>query len=142
MYKPTIWQDHVEGVQEGTDMNAANFNNIEVGTMEANALAAMNSAHQRYATDKAKETEVIVVECGLFFSPEAPSSDETFVAIPNNVTRNNTNYSVTPIVTHSSSFPLDGIVIVSDKQVNGFKARYTGNYTQISITFLICGGMI
>lgn len=49
MYKRTIWQDHVEGVQDGTDMNAANFNNIEAGTMEASALAAMNSAHQRYA---------------------------------------------------------------------------------------------
>lgn len=142
MYKPTIWQDHVEGVQEGTDMNAANFNNIEVGTMEANALAAMNSAHQRYATDKAKETEVIVVECGLLFSPEAPSSDETFVAIPNNVTRNNTNYIVAPIVTFMTGGDGAGIVEISDKQANGFKARFTGDFTQMTIKFLISGGMI
>lgn len=49
MYKPTIWQDHVEGVQEGTSMNAANFNNIEKGAMEANALAAMQAAFQKAA---------------------------------------------------------------------------------------------
>ena len=48
MYKRTIWQDHVEGVQDGTDLNAANLNNIEAGTMEAQALAAMNTAFQRY----------------------------------------------------------------------------------------------
>jgi len=41
MYKPTIWQDHVEGIQDGTDMNAANFNNLEAGTLEANTLAAL-----------------------------------------------------------------------------------------------------
>ena len=41
MYKPTIWQDHVEGVQEGTDMNAKNFNNIEAGLMEASAFYSM-----------------------------------------------------------------------------------------------------
>ena len=43
MYYRTIWQDHIEGVQDGTDMNAANFNNIEAGVMEAAALAAYNS---------------------------------------------------------------------------------------------------
>ena len=48
MYKRTIWQDHVEGVQDGTDLNAANFNKLEAGTMEANALAAMNAAFHRY----------------------------------------------------------------------------------------------
>ena len=48
MYKRTIWQDHVEGVQDGTDLNAANLNKLEAGAMEATALAAMNTAFQRY----------------------------------------------------------------------------------------------
>ena len=64
MYKPTIWQDHVEGVQEGTDMNAKNFNNIETGVMEAAALAAMNAENSRYQADARKEIVDCIVEEG------------------------------------------------------------------------------
>ena len=46
MYKPTQWKDHVEGLQEGTDLNAANLNNMERGTMEAQALAAFLAYHR------------------------------------------------------------------------------------------------
>ena len=61
MYKPTIWQDHVEGVQEGTDVNAKNLNNIEVGVMEAAALAALNSENSRYAVDTAKDATTLMM---------------------------------------------------------------------------------
>ena len=47
MYKPTTWIDHIAGVQEGTDMNAEHFNNMEAGIMEANALAALHFEHQK-----------------------------------------------------------------------------------------------
>lgn len=46
MYKPTQWQDHVPGVQEGTPLDAANLNNIEAGAMEAEALAAFIASQQ------------------------------------------------------------------------------------------------
>lgn len=64
MYKPTIWQDHVEGVQEGTDMNAKNFNNMEAGVMEAAALAALNAENSRHAKDKIDQSADYIIEQG------------------------------------------------------------------------------
>ena len=64
MYKPTLWQDHVEGVQEGTDMNAKNFNNIETGVIEAAALAALNAEFSRYKADELAAIADYDVECG------------------------------------------------------------------------------
>ena len=52
MYKRTIWQDHVDGSQEGTDMSAANFNNIEARVMENSALTALNAEYSRHERDK------------------------------------------------------------------------------------------
>ena len=46
MYNPTLWKDHVEGLQEGTDLNAANLNNMEKGAMDAQALAAFLAYHR------------------------------------------------------------------------------------------------
>ena len=47
MYKRTFWIDDVEGIQDGTPLNADNFNNLEGGAMEASALAALVSAYHR-----------------------------------------------------------------------------------------------
>lgn len=52
MYNRTIWKDHVEGVQEGTDLSAANMNNIEARVMENSALTALNAEYSRYERDK------------------------------------------------------------------------------------------
>ena len=46
MFKRTMWKDHVPGVQEGTDLNAANLNNLEEGVTDAAALAAFYASQQ------------------------------------------------------------------------------------------------
>lgn len=48
MFKRLFWKDHVEGVQEGTDLNADNLNNMEGGIEDAAALAALNSSFNAY----------------------------------------------------------------------------------------------
>jgi hypothetical protein len=53
MYKQTFWKDHVEGVQEGTDLNAENLNNIETGITEVSVLAAYASEMIRHGKEKA-----------------------------------------------------------------------------------------
>lgn len=52
MYKQTFWKDHVEGVQEGTDLNAENLNNIETGITEVSVLTAYASEMIRHAKEK------------------------------------------------------------------------------------------
>lgn len=133
MYKRTFWKDHVEGVQEGTDMNAANFNNIEVGAMEANALASLNAEYQRYANDIAKNSEVVQVYC-------EPVRGTEYIEIPQNAIRNNTNY----LVFVESNEVLSGgesSILITDKQANGFTATVTGNGTVLARLY-ISGGMI
>ena len=135
MYKPTIWQDHVEGIQEGTDMNAANFNNLEIGTMEAAAMAALNAAYRRYCTDMALNAETIVINATLTGTGALKS-----VAIPEKSKRNMTNYNVIPVVT-SAEGGNAGDIIVGTKNVDSFTAKYTGTATSVNVCFLVSGGM-
>ena len=140
MYKRTIWQDHVDGVQEGTDMSAANFNNLEAGTMEANALAALNTTYRRYDNDIARNSEVVVVEF-TFINPDT----EYTIAIPETATRNTTDYNiVTEIkrVSYDSVVRRAGDIIIGTKQANGFTAKYNGDSSSVTVRFMISGGMI
>ena len=135
MYQPTIWQDHVDGIQEGTDMNAANFNNIESGTMEAASLAAMNAAYRRYSNDMALNAEIIVVEATLTGSGATNS-----VAIPAAHTRNMTIYNIVSEVKSTTGGNAGDIIPIA-KQANGFTVKYNGTATSISVRFLVSGGM-
>ena len=136
MYKPTIWQDKVEGVQEGTDMNAANFNNIEIGVMESDALAAMNAAYRRYEADAANDAEVVAISDTLTTSGSAKAID-----IPTGKTRNRTTYNVAAEINAVSGGTV-GDLIIDTKQANGFKAKYTGTATSVTVRFKVSGGMI
>lgn len=135
MYKRTIWVDHVEGVQEGTDMNADNFNKIEAGTMEANALAALNAAHNRYCTDQAEDNKIITIY------EELTGNGSHTITIPDAFTRNKNTYRVTPEVSRGEGGTV-GDIIVLDKQVNSFVAIYEGTASSVWIDFHISGGMI
>ena len=136
MYKRTFWQDHVEGVQEGTDMSATNFNNIEAGTMEANALAALDAAYRRYGNDVAKNSEVVVVETTLTGSGASNS-----VVIPDTATRNSTNYNIVPEIKNVNGGTA-GDIIPLTKQANGFSVKYNGTASSVVVRFLVSGGMI
>ena len=135
MYKRTLWQDHVEGVQEGTPLSAANLNNIEVGTMEANALAALNAEYRRYCTDNAKNSEVFSTLVSL-----SGSGELHFVSLEGGE-RNNLQYRVDYEIASVGSGTAGDIVILS-KQANGFSVKYFGTSSWIQVIFYISGGMI
>lgn len=137
MYKPTIWQDHVEGIQEGTDMNAANFNNIEAGIMETAALTALNASFSRYGYDVAKNAEAV------YFSAVLKGGIDNDVLIPVEHKRNNAGYSV--LYERSALLGNDndvGDIIISTKYQDYFKVRFSGSADTALIVFVISGGMI
>ena len=136
MYKRTIWQDHVEGIQEGTDMNAANFNNLEAGTMEANAMAAINAEYQRHANDIAKDNETFVVRCTI-----EEASSVVHVDIPDTHRRNTTNYRVVPVIVKYTG-TADGYVGIASSDVDGLSVVYYGSASAVTVDFHISGGMI
>ncbi len=135
MYRRTIWQDQVAGVQDGTDMNAANFNNLEAGTMEAAALAAFNAACRRYEMDEAANAKVIKI------SQTLTGATAQSVVIPAAATRNKTDYFV-DVEISSVTGGTCGDVVISTKQANGFMAQYKGNATSVSFIFKVSGGII
>ena len=141
MYKRTIWQDHVEGVQDGTDMNAANFNNIEAGTMEANVLAAMNSEYQRYCMDVAKDNEVFVV---TVYDTHKGSENHNEVVFPADKVRNHKDYRITYRLYTDADDTHTGHVSIVSQSTTGFKYRFSGfDVGQgARVTFYISGGMI
>jgi hypothetical protein len=145
MYKPTIWQDHVEGVQEGTDMNAANFNNIEAGVMEASALAALNAAVSRYSFDMAKNAEVIKIRADA-----EGAQKRVRVDLPDNKKRNINVYNIVPVVVNSIgdyetnvgwADGVTGDIIIDTQFTDYFEFYYTGSATCVTVEFYISGGM-
>lgn len=133
-YKPTIWQDDVPDVQVGTDLDAAHFNNNERATVEAYALAALNSMYQRYANGEIAQAATVKVTAVL-----SPGLQE--VALPYSATRNTTDYDVDVVVSKTIAGEVDKISITT-KQVNGFKVNYTGDTSNMPVTFKITGGML
>ena len=137
MYKRTIWQDHVEGVQEGTDLNAANLNNIEVGTMEANALAALHASYRRYENDVVKDLVVTTYpEDGGYYIVNGEEG-----RIP--VLRNNANYRIEPEVigrkSESTSAPN---FIITKKTAASFTVKQTNTEVgDVEVVFHVSGGM-
>ena len=140
MYKRTIWQDHVEGIQDGTDMNAANFNNIEAGVMENAALAALNSAYQRYGYDMAKNAEVLRIAAILRNSGEINK-----INIPQMYKRNTNSYNVSFEILETyvgDAGELDaGDIFITKKEKDYFEAKYSGTAGCVYVCFHVSGGM-
>ena len=135
-YKPTIWVDDVPGIQEGTPQNAENFNNIEQGVFISNALNAVMAQFNRLLLDRINENEVVTITDTI----TGANTDKSIV-IPSNKLRNRTTYNVTPVIV-STTGGTAGDIIVSAKQANGFKVKYTGTATSITVALYVQGGML
>ena len=134
MYKRTIWQDRVDGVQNGTPLSAENLNNLEACAMEAGALAALVSTFCRGGSSSSKVSDTVVVEGHIEWD------NATHIDIPAHAIRNNTDYFVATEVTdiHGES---SVTIVISNKTVSGFDARYVGGGEPVDVRFIIMGGM-
>ena len=160
-YNRTVWQDHVtefsdrytetnnddgtishvpvegEVIQQGTPQNARNFNALEEGVFSAEVLGmeAMRVLllHQRALNGLASETGEIT----LTNSQKYPFNNSTkTVALKQKM--DTTAYTVEADVLSSAGEV--GRIVVSDKQLNGFKVSYTGSATSAKIKFFVKGG--
>ena len=160
-HKRTFWQDHVtefsdrytetnnddgtishvpvegEVIQQGTPQNARNFNALEEGVFSAEVLGmeAMRVLllHQRALNGLASETGEIT----LTNSQKYPFNNSTkTVALKQRM--DTTAYTVEADVLSSTGEV--GRIVVSDKQLNGFKVSYTGSATSAKIKFFVKGG--
>ena len=141
MYNRTKWLDHVkdvdtgEVIQQGTDLSARNFNNLEGGVSDAN-LAAAIMAIALGNINAGLTVEEITVTLTNTASYPFNNSKKT-VSLTN--TRSTTNYTVeSEVVEHDGDV---GNIIISDKLTNGFKVAYDGSARSATVMLKIKGGM-
>lgn len=162
MYAPTSWKDHavdpantyriVENadgtitlipagkvVQQGTNMNAVNFNNMESGIFAANLTGLEAMQVIRLFGDKATALEGVILEAELTNNQKYPfnNSVKTLAFDSANI-RNNKDYTV--IVEAEAEGGFVGDIIISDKMLNGFKIAYTGSARKVAVKCYVQGG--
>lgn len=160
-HKRTFWQDHVtefsdrytetnnddgtishvpvegEVIQQGTPQNARNFNALEEGAFSAEVLgmeaARVLLLHQRALNSLASESGEIT----LTNSQKYPFNDSVAtVALKQHM--DTTAYTVEADVLTATGEV--GRIVISDKQLNGFKISYTGSAKSAKIKFFVKGG--
>ena len=162
-YEATRWLDHVvqfpgrkkvtenvdgtvdfersegEVIQQGTPRNATNYNNQEQGIL-ANSLTLAQiqqaqNQHARSITDLAGEVGTTALS-----NTQKYPFNSSGITIPIAKQRFNLNYDAEiEIVSALGGFVEE--IIVYDKQLNGFKIRFTGSATSVSLKYKIIGGM-
>lgn len=162
MYAPTSWKDHavdpvntyriVENadgtitlipagkvVQQGTNMSAVNFNNMESGIFAANLTGLEAMQVIRLFGDKATALEGVILEAELTNNQKYPfnNSVKTLAFDSANI-RNNKDYTV--IVEAEAEGGFVGDIIISDKMLNGFKIAYTGSARKVAVKCYVQGG--
>ena len=171
MYERTFWLDHVEDqggevIQEGTPLDQAHFNKMEVGIEDANLahkivmifarwierrLADIEGTSETHTTDiagiKAKDTaqdgrltaaEVKEVTLTANSNPWPFCNDDKNVILT--TVRKSTNYTVDVYVKSVADGRL-GDITVSGKGTNSFKVRHDGSAKTVVLTLKITGGM-
>jgi len=143
LYDKLHWKDEVrdqEGnlLQKGTPLSAKNMNHIEDGVLEANLLSAMLSQYNMQLGRILADLEGEIGQVALTNSETFPFNN-SIKTIALQKQRDNLNYRViTEVISADGEV---GNVIVTDKQLNGFKIAFTGSAKNVTIKYYVQGGM-
>lgn len=127
---------------EGTPQDAAHFNKIEQGILDAHTGIQLVLLAQRHdlwrieALEKATDQETGTVT--LTNNQEFPFNN-SIVTVPLMITRDNLNYIVEVIKVEETGGPA-GEIEISERQVNGFKMAFTGSASSVKVTYAVIGG--
>ncbi|MEG1894653.1 MAG: hypothetical protein RR162_00335 [Oscillospiraceae bacterium] len=163
MYNRILWKDHsispeetynivknADGtvtltphgtvIQQGTNMSAVNFNNLETGVLASNITGLEAIRLISMLTDKVAGIEGTTVEGNLTNSLNYPFNNSSFtVPLIGAAERSSKDYTVTVEVIDCTGGGIKDIVI-TDKQLNGFKVSYTGSAKTAKIKCYVKGG--
>lgn len=166
MYAVTFWKDHAVApantykatkntdgtitltpagkvIQQGTNMSASNFNNMESGIFAANVVGMEAMQLIRLLGDKADKATAL--ECAIL--EDVLTNDQKYpfnnsmktLAFDGADTRNNKDYTI--IVETEAENGFVGDIVVSDKMLNGFKIAFTGSASKVAVKCYVQGGM-
>ncbi len=136
-YEPTPWLDDVPGIQEGTPQDEQHFNNMECGINSANLLGEFLAEVVKKQGDAIGNVDGEVISVTLTNTQGAFFNNSTkTIILP--VKRDTLDYTVDFEV--QGDVHNVGDVVVFDKQVNGFKVKYTGSAATVSLKLYVHGG--
>lgn len=138
-YVPTQWTDDVPGIQTGTPMSAANFNHMEGGILGNNAelavLAQQTLQHQRLLANLEGEINTVTLT-----NSQSYPFNNSVATVSLAKSRDTLNYRVVvEVVNVTGGFA--GDIIVSAKQLNGFKLAFDGSASSVTLKYYVEGGM-
>lgn len=141
--KRVYWQDEVKDqngtvIQEGTPISQKNMNNIEI-RIEGNDIAILNLLqYQRQHARSIANAEGEVIPASLTNTKTYPFNNSDKLITLTKI-RDNLDYTV--FVEVVSKVGELGEIKVFDKQVNGFKVKYTGSATSVELKLYVRGGL-
>lgn len=163
MYKILIWLDHAvspgntykvkenadgsitltptgEVIQQGTNMSAVNFNNLETGVLAANLTSLEAVRNIKLLQDKAAALEGFVLTATLTNTQKYPfNNSKKTIALSGANVRYNKDYTVT-VEVESYTGDCVGDIVISDKLLNGFKIAHTGSAKTVNVKIYVQGG--
>ena len=136
----TVNHEAVEGevIQQGTPMNAKNFNDMEQRIFAAGEVAELAFLMAKNADDKVDYLAGEIIETTLTNTKEYPfNNSKTTLALA--TPRGNLDYTVT-VEAQTDSVGGIGEIKITDKQLNGFKIEHTGTARSVAVKCYIQGG--
>lgn len=136
----TVTHEAMEGevIQEGTPQNAKNFNDMEQRILAAGEVASIALIGVKMAENRVKGLTGEIIESTLTSTKEYPfnNSKKTLaLATP----RGTLDYTVKVEATTADTGGI-GEIMVTDKQLNGFKIEHTGTAKNVSVKCYVQGG--
>ena len=128
-----------EVIQQGTNMSADNFTNMETGIFAANVSAIEALQLIRLLKEKTDSFDGLVIEQTLTNTQKYPFNNSVkTIALGSENVRNNKDYTV--IVEAEATDGFVGDIVVSDKMLNGFKIAFTGSASSVNVKCYVQGG--
>ena len=164
MYDRTYWRDHVtefddrfterenedgtithipaegEVIQQGTPQNATNFNKMEegiFGSTETAAMLALALIHHGQAIEQLSGEKGAATLTNTLEYPFNNSRKTVALVKP----RQTLDYTVS-VEAEAVGGGAVGEIIISDKQLNGFKIEHTGSAAKVAVKYVVEGGMV
>ena len=143
MYNKIDWIDEVKDtsgqiLQKGTPLSSKNMNNIENGTHASNIGATEAALQIAQLKRDVRDLEGEIGVVNLKNTNKYPFNN-SIKTIAMRKARNTIDYRV--VYELISSDGAIGEVIITDKQLNGFKIEYTGSAANVAIKYYIQGGL-
>lgn len=141
-------------IQQGTNMSAANFNNMEMGITDHDLATEILLMLVRNLVDRAdaNDTDVSGIAADLLaeVTPEEQTVTLTNTAsypfnssatkVSLGTTRNTVNYTV-EVIPDTDATDV-GEIEIYNKAVNGFYIKFNGSASSVSVTVKIRGGIL